>query len=325
MSPFPVQENTVPNPGDSSVTEVARCRIASDHDLLSRVQLDDVASQLKKRAHKLAVEKLTSPANLSPNGNKKIPGTAVRLARLMDALLKGECDALVLSAPSLPSRLPTGLTIGAITSRLTPYDVLLSSEERILDELPENATMAANEVRREAQLLYYRPDLKMVRTGPDIESIIEMVDTGKLDAAVLCASDVERLNKQDHVTEFLTCSICVPAAGQGSLAVLVRSSDDIVKRYLHGINDAASYSEIVAEWACLHHLGLNETAPVGVLGSIEGSKLELEGVVASPDGREKIRSVVKGSVGHEEQLGKDLADEILEAGGKELLRELNLI
>ena len=94
---------------------------------------------------------------------------------------------------------------------------------------------------------------------------------------------------------------------------------------ISAIEDPASASEIKAEWAFLNHLGLGESDPVGVLGSIEGDRLELEGVVALPDGREKISSMVKGNQGHEEELGEMLANEILEAGGQEILQELNLI
>ena len=243
----------------------------------------------------------------------------------MSRLLEEEFDALVLNASHLPAKLPGGLTIGAITNRLTPYDVLVSSVDCILDELPEGATLIANDVRREAQLLFYRPDLKMVRSRGSLDSVIQKVKNAQVDAAVLAAGDVERLQKQDHVAEFLTCSICVPAAGQGSLTVLVRSDEEEAKKSIRTINHPASYSEITAEWAFLDHLGVGDASPVGVLGSIEGSKLELEGMVVLPDGRERIREVVRGSVGHEADLGQKLADEILDAGGRALLQELNLL
>jgi hydroxymethylbilane synthase len=157
-----------------------------------------------------------------------------------------------------------------------------------------------------------------------VDSVIQKVKGGRLDAAVLAASDVERLKKQDYVSEFLTCSICIPAAGQGSLAVLVRSDEEQVKKAIRGINHPASYSEIIAEWAFLDHIGAPEGAPVGALGSIEGKVLELEGMIASPDGTERIHSMVKGSVGHEIELGRKLAQEVLEAGGRDLLQEADL-
>lgn len=242
----------------------------------------------------------------------------------MNKLLEGEFDALVVNATQLFARLPVGLTIGAITKRLTPYDVLVSVD-CLLDELEEGASVIANDIRIQSQLLFYRPDLAVTRSKGSVDAIIQKVHAGTVDAAVLAAGDVERLQKQDHVVEFLTCSVSIPAAGQGSLAVLVRSDEEPAKKSIRAINDAAAYSEIAAERAFLDYLGVTEEAPVGVLGSIEGKTLELEGMIAYPDGRERIREVVSGSLGKEAELGEQLAHEILDAGGNAILQELNLL
>jgi len=303
---------------------MTRCRIASDTDYLSKLELEEVTRQLKELSVKLAIEQIFVDDGKPGVDGAGGPNSPARVARLMKGLLEGEVDALVVNAAYLPSRLSAGLTIGAITDRLTPYDVLISMNECLLDELPEHASLAAADIRREAQLLYYRSDLKIAKMKGSVDSVIQKVKGGKLDAAVLAASDVERLKKQDYVSEFLTCSICIPAAGQGSLAVLVRSDEEQVKKAIRGINHPASYSEIIAEWAFLDHIGAPEGAPVGALGSIEGKVLELEGMIASPDGTERIHSVVKGSVGHEIELGQKLAQEVLEAGGRDLLQEADL-
>lgn len=303
---------------------MTRCRIASDVDYLSKLELNEVAQRLKEAAPKLAVEQIISGEDKTGANGDDTPHSPSRVARLMTGLIEEQFDAIVVNAAYLPARLPSGLTIGAITNRLTPFDVLVSASDQILDELKQNAVVVANDTRREAQLLYYRPDFKIVKSKGSVDSVIQKVQNGKIDGAVLAASDVERLHKQDHVVEFLTCSICIPAAGQGSLAVLVRSDEDQVKKAIHGINHPASYGEIISEWAFLDHLKVTDNMPVGVLGSIEGKSLELEGMVASADGRERIHSVIKGSVGHEVELGQKLAQEVLEAGGQELLREMNL-
>lgn len=304
---------------------ITRCRLASDVDYLSKIQLEEVSCELRKHWPRLAVQTVHSEdAQAAPSGDT-LPNSPVRVARLMKQLLEGRFDALVLNATHLPTRLSDGLAIGAITRRLTPYDVLVSAMDCILDELPEDGTVVANDERRQAQLLYYRPDLKMVKTRGSVDSLLQKVRNGNVDAAVLAAGDVERLQKQDHVVEFLTCSICIPAAGQGSLAVLVRSDEEHAKRSIRAINDDASYSEIIAERAFLEGLGVEATAPVGVLGSLEGNKLELDGMVALPDGRERVRAEVRGSVGHEVELGTRLAHEVLEAGGRAVLQELNLV
>jgi hydroxymethylbilane synthase len=299
--------------------------LCGDNDLLSRIQLDEVASQLHKQCPKAVIEIIHPDDSISATEPKSIPNSPARVALLMNKLLEGFCDALVLNASSLPVKMHEGLSIAAITYRLTPYDVLISDDERILDELPLNAKIAANEIRREAQMLYYRPDLKMVRTKGGVDALIQKVKSAKIDAVILAAADVERLHKQDCVVEFLTNSVCIPAAGQGSLAILTHSENDQVKKLIAAANDQASHMEIKAEWSFLEHIGLNELDPVGVLGSIEGDRLELEGVIALPDGREKICSVVRGSPGKEVELGQLLANDILEAGGAEILQELNLV
>jgi hydroxymethylbilane synthase len=201
----------------------------------------------------------------------------------------------------------------------------LISEDCLLDELDDDATVIANDVRAASQLRFYRPDLHLIRSPGSLDSIIQKVQGGKAQAAILAAGDVERLHKQDYVTEFLTCSVSVPAAGQGALAVLVRSDEEAAKKSMRAINEPAAYSEIAAERAFLHYLGVHEEAPVGVLGAIEGKVLELEGMIALPDGRERIREVVTGTVGREADLGEQLAREILDAGGQGILQELNLL
>lgn len=301
------------------------CRLCGDNDLLSRIQVDEVVEQLRKHCPKGALQVIHPEEPATATEPKSTPNSPARVALLMNKLLEGYCDALVLNASSLPVKIHEGLTIAAITNRLTPYDVLISDDERILDELPLNARVAANEIRREAQMLYYRPDLKMVRTKGGVDALIQKVRSAKIDAVILAAADVERLHKQDCVVEFLTNSVCIPAAGQGSLAVLTRSDNEQARKLVGSADDPASHAEIKAEWSFLEHIGLSELDPVGVLGSIEGDHLELEGVIALPDGREKICSVVRGSIGKEMELGQLLANDILEAGGAELLRELNLV
>jgi len=288
------------------------------------MQLDEVITLLDAHCPKNSIELVRAEEPTSLKNSRTQPNSPARIALLMNALLEEEYDAVVLDASFVPTKIATGLTIGAITTRLTPYDALISTEEWILDELPESATLAANTFRREAQMRYYRPDLKIVQAKGGVDSIVQKVAGGQFDAAVLAAADMERLNRQEHVVELLTNSVCVPVAGQGALAVLVRSAEEGFARVTQPINDASAYSALRAEWSFLEHLGVDSTAPVGVLGLIDNNVLELEGVLAFPDGREKIHFMVKGLLGQEEDLGGTLAQEILDAGGREILQELDL-
>lgn len=306
------------------MTTKTTCRIASDVDLLSRVQLEEVIRGLEVYGSRHAVDFTTPQDPEALRLSRSMPGSLERLSLLMGRLLDGECDALVLDAAALPTRLPSGLTIGALTRRITQYDALISNDDCILDELPENAALATPTLRREAQLRYYRPDLRIVRTQGSVDSILQKVRGGKVDCAVIAAADVERLNKQEFVAELLTTSVCVPAAGQGALAVLIRSSEEQFRDTVQSINDPSTHAMLRAEWSFLEHLGVDPTAPVAVLASIENKAMELEGMVAYPDGSEKIQCMVKGSIGNEEDLGLTLAKEILDAGGREVIQEFRL-
>jgi hydroxymethylbilane synthase len=288
------------------------------------VQLESVLAQLHDYGAKHSIE-FVSPEVPALGDSRNEPNSPTRLAALMNGLLEDACDALVLDAVNLPSRIPPGLTIGAITNRITPYDALISNDELILDVLPENAVVAANTLRREAQMLYYRPDLRIVRARGSLDSLIQKVGARSIDAAVVAAADMESVGKQEYVVELLTNSVCVPAPGQGALAVLIRSHETTFRESVQSINDPRTYSALRAEWAFMEHLGVNGDAPVGALCCIESKTLELEGVLAFPDGREKIQFIVKGSLGQEEDLGRTLAQEILDAGGREAMQELHLL
>lgn len=301
------------------------CRIGSDSDHLSKLQMQEVVDLLARQCPKLVVSDTDAAGGDAIANVQGSPNSPERTAALIGNLLDQRYDALVLNAAYVPAKLPVGVCVGALTDRLTPYDVIISRNEEIFDELPKQSTVLANDVRREAQLLFYRPDLVMVKSRGSVDSLIQKVKNAKVDAVILSAADVERLQKQDFVAEVFTNSICVPAAGQGVLAVLVRSDDEQMKKCIGTISNAASVSELLAEWAFMNALSLSHADPVGVLGSIEGKKIELEGVIALPDGTEKIRSAAHGIAGKEEELGQLLAKEILEAGGREILRELNLL
>lgn len=306
------------------MTTKTTCRIASDVDLLSRVQLGEVVRLLDTYGAKHAIDFVTPEEPESLKLMSAAPSSPERMAVLMSILLDGECDVLVLDAAALPTRMPTGLTIGALTRRITPYDALISNDDCILDELRENATLVTNSMRREAQLRYYRPDLKIVRMQGSIDAVLQKVKSAKVDCAVVAAADVERMSKQEFVAELLTNSVCVPAAGQGALAVLIRSSEEQFKDTVQSINDPSTHAMLRAEWSFLEHLEVDPAAPVAVLASIEGKALELEGMVAFPDGSEKIQCMVKGTIGNEEDLGRTLAVELLDSGGREVIEEFRL-
>ena len=301
------------------------CRIGSDIDLLSRVQLNEVTGLLGNFGTKHSIDFAPAEDSGVTGDSRTQPGTPARIAVLMNALLEGRLDALVLDAVVLPTHIPSGLTIGAITQRITPWDALVSAGDEIIDELAEGAIVVTDSFRREAQIRCYRTDLQFAEAHGSVDSIIQKVNSGRYAAAVVAAADMERLGKQDCLTELLTNSVCIPAAGQGALAILIRSSEDQFRDAVQSINCHTTFQVLRSEWAFLEHLGVDDTRYVGVLGSVERKTLELEGALAVPDVGERIHFIVKGTLGQEEELGRTLAEEILEAGGRDILQQLNLL
>ena len=168
----------------------------------------------------------------------------------------------------------------------------------------------------------YRPDLHVVDARGSVDAVEQRVRSGQVDAAVVAAADMERLQRHEAVVELLTASVCMPAAGQGALAVVVRSESPAVRDRIHAINHATTYAALRAEWAFLEHLGVDDPSRVGVLCTVEKKTMELEGVIAVPDLDEKIHVMVRGALGREEELGRALAREVLEAGGRDLLASI---
>ncbi len=297
-------------------------RIGADTDRLSRVQMQEVLDLLERGGGDRPVEIVPVEDDDALRASRTHPGSPARVALLLGALLDGRFDALVLDAARMPARLPDGLTIGAITRRATPYEALLSHDGSILDELPDGATVAAESWRRQAQMRCYRPDLHVVDARGSVDSVEQRVRSGQVDAAVVAAADMERLQRHESVVELLTASVCMPAAGQGALAVVVRSESSPLRDRIHAINHPPTWSALRAEWAFLEHLGADDPSRVGVLCTVEKKTLELEGVIAVPDLDEKIHMIVRGKTGQEEELGRTLAREILEAGGRDALAAL---
>ncbi|WP_449373613.1 hydroxymethylbilane synthase [Arthrobacter psychrolactophilus] len=269
-------------------------------------------------------------------------GTGVFAAALRDTLLNGGVDVAVHSLKDLPTAAVPGLTLGAIPARADARDALCARDGLTLSELPEGATVGTGSPRRAAQLLMARPDLKIVDIRGNVDTRLarvpglpgnpeaEMVPgkVGDLDAVVLAASGLSRIDRLDTVTEFLSSEIMLPAPGQGALALECRTADTdlttVLGQSLSAVDDQDTRLAVTAERALLARLEAGCSAPVGALAHRKGSMLYLETVVCSLDGKRSMRlnKATDGltSVGAT-LLGIELAEELL-AGGAADLAEL---
>jgi len=234
------------------------------------------------------------------------------------ALAQGEVQMVIQNAKDA-SPAGSGISIAAVTSRFTPFDVLIANEDAILDELPEGTALSAHTALRRAQLLNYRNDFRIVDFAGSLEERIRMLDHGDVDGLVVSASAVEHLGLQDRVTEIFTTAVLIPAPGQGSAVIQVRTSDkDLIKAAKH-LNDPEARGEFDAERAFLKALGADARAPVGALAQNDGASIRLEGVVAERDGMRLFRDVEVGEPKEAAEIGERLAKKLLSEGGRHAL------
>jgi hydroxymethylbilane synthase len=241
---------------------------------------------------------------------------------LLQTLVKGEIDILVVDAREVPLRQLAKVEIGAVTRRANPYDVFVSRSGTILDELPEKSCLAVDIAVRKGQLLFYRPDLAIIERGGDFESYYDLLETDKISGFVYTAADVEALNKQDKVAEVFTSSICMPVAGQGAQVLLVRKDDREALMAVGEIGDLASAKEIELERAFITCIAKNGKGPIGVLVSVEGDSFKIEAAVVAPDGCEKVSGNSEGGLDNSEAVLERLAGEMLESGARDILKSL---
>ncbi len=244
---------------------------------------------------------------------------ARRAATLLHRLGAGEIDVAVLDACAIPLQIAAGLEIAAVFARTNPFDALVSFESLILDEQPENASVAVSDPVKRGQLLYYRNDLKLVGGDDDFNGFFEAMNRGTVDAFVYPASDIEMLNQQEHVAEVFTTSICTPVAGQGALALVGRRDSREILSMLRDIGDRSAATEVEIERMFLERVAKDGRAPVGVLANVEESRFEIEAAIVALDGSEKITGMMNGAVSDRARIVEKLAGELLAAGGEEIV------
>lgn len=255
----------------------------------------------------------------------QIGGTGVFVTALRDALLRGDCDIAVHSLKDLPTQPAEDLDIAAIPPRVDYRDALCARDNLTLSELEPGSRIGTGSPRRAAQILADRPDLEVVDIRGNVETRLGRVAPGDLDAVVLAAAGLQRLDKQGVVTEFLDPSVMLPAPAQGALALECRSatnaSGSMLGKALAAYDDDATRLSVTAERSLLARLEAGCTAPIGALGHLEAGRLSLEAVVCNPDGSQIIRqSAETGDTSPEgaAALGVLLAEKLLEAGAASL-------
>ncbi|MFQ6059304.1 MAG: hydroxymethylbilane synthase [Anaerolineae bacterium] len=251
----------------------------------------------------------------------KMGGKGLFVKELEEALLAGEIDLAVHSLKDLPTEQPSGLVIGAVLKREDPRDALVSRHGLALAQLPRGARVGTGSLRRGAQLLAYRPDLRIADIRGNVDTRLRKLGQGQYDAVILAAAGLIRLGQADRITEYLAPQVLLPAVGQGALAVEVREADARIQGMLAAIDHASTRAAVTAERAFLRRLEGGCRVPIAAYGQVQDRSLLLDGLVASADGHRVIRGQERGPVTAPIQIGERLAEVLLACGAEGILQE----
>jgi hydroxymethylbilane synthase len=238
------------------------------------------------------------------------------------AILNEEIDFAVHSMKDLPTVIPEGLTIAATTKRHDPRDVLISKNNCSFFDLPYNSCIGTSSLRRKAQLLNIRPDLKIMDLRGNLNTRLKRLTTENYDAIILAAAGVERLGWHDKITEKLSFDICLPAVGQGSIGIEIRCNDQEIEKIVREANDTDTEFCIKAERALLRTLEGGCQIPIGAIAEISDNQLRLKALVASVDGKTVIKEDLNGEINDCEKIGIDLANILKKKGATKILDEI---
>jgi hydroxymethylbilane synthase len=252
----------------------------------------------------------------------KIGGKGLFVKEIEEALLAGHIDLAVHSMKDVPTQLPDGLEILCIPVREDPRDALISRDRSTFRDLPQGTRVGTSSLRRQAQFLNLRPDLRIGMLRGNLDTRLKKLKEGQFDAIVLAAAGLRRLAWAGEITEYLDPQVSLPAIGQGALGIEGRSDDRFVRSILALLDDLATRTAVTAERALLHRLEGGCQVPIAAHATLSSGRLTLDGLVASVDGKTVIRDRVQGIDREAYSLGVQLADRLLARGGDKILREI---
>ena len=245
----------------------------------------------------------------------QIGGKGLFTKEIEEDLLSGEVDLAVHSLKDMPTVLPEGLCLTAITERANVGDAFVSNKYNSFAELPLGAVVGTSSLRRKAQLLAARPDLTIRDLRGNVDTRLRKLDEGLYDAIILAAAGLERLGHGDRIKAVIPSSVCLPAVGQGALAIECRTNDAEVRQMLDFLNDVPTVYATNAERAFLGLLEGGCQVPIGVHADVEGDKIKIEAIIAALDGSTVLRGTVEGPASDAVALGQALGRKMLANGG----------
>ena len=297
--------------------------IGSRGSRLALIQADTVARELKQAHPGLETEIVRIVTEGDRNRDISIDeagDTGIFVKALEEALLKGNIDIAVHSLKDLPTLLPAGLCLAAVTRRLDPRDALVACAP--LSELKPASSIGTGSLRRTAQLRHVRPDLQVISIRGNVDSRLRQVSSGRLEGVIVAAAALIRLGWEDKITGYLPLESFLPAVGQGALAVEARDGDHRVGEMTATINHLPTRQAVTAERAFLHAVEGGCRAPVAALATVNEDTLEITAMVADREGSKIMKDSLRGKALSPQEAGRDLARSMLEAGAAGLIKDI---
>jgi hydroxymethylbilane synthase len=300
-------------------------RIGSRKSQLALVQSYWVQAELQK-AHS---DRTFEVKTMSTQGDKildvplaKIGDKGLFTKELEVAMLAKEVDFAVHSLKDLPTNLPEGLMLGAVTEREDPADAMVvhpKYQDLKLETLPTGAVVGTSSLRRLAQLRHYYPHLAFKDIRGNLNTRLQKLDEGEYDAIILAVAGLQRLGMGDRIHQIIDPDISLHAVGQGALGIECRADDEEILALFAPISHYPTTQRCLAERAFLRELEGGCQVPIGVNTTIDGDRLTLKGIVATLDGQTLVRGEVQGSVTQPEEIGTELAEQLKGKGAQTIL------
>ena len=298
-----------------------RLRLGTRASALARWQAGWVAAQLQNCGVEIELVPITTKGDAQsrdPIGNLGSPGVFTK--ELQRALSEDRIDLAVHSLKDLPTEIVEGLCLTAVPERESPHDALISREALAFEALPPGAAIGTGSLRRRAQLLHARRDLRMCGIRGNVDTRLEKLLSGQFDALILAEAGLKRLGLEAHITQILSDSWMLPAVGQGALGIECRIADSATREALALLDHPPTHQAVLAERSLLAALSGGCLAPIGAWArtNAEGH-LQLDAAVLSSDGSRRIAGSAGAPRDAAELLGRELAESLIAQGATELI------
>jgi hydroxymethylbilane synthase len=297
---------------------MAKLRIGSRGSQLALWQANHIAALLCERGHEVEIEIIhTTGDKITDVALAKVGTKGMFTKEIEEALAAGRVDFAVHSLKDLPTELPKGFEIAAITEREDPRDAFCSFHFARIEDLFPGARVGTSSLRRQAQLKAIRSDLDIHALRGNVDTRLRKLEQGEYDAIILASAGLKRLGRTEPIKQILPAEIMCPAAGQGALGIEIREGDAKTRELLVFLNNPDACAATTCERALLNSLGGGCQVPIGAFAEMRNGRLHLESIVADPDGSKLLRDTRDGD--DPEKLGNDAGAALLARGGDQIL------